>query len=100
MELFIGKSHVKCKLNCFKHLVGEPTENGLLPYQIQPSLPPPQMNITVETQSMAALATSNVTKQESFFHIVKPFMQYEDEKLDAHPIFAVQDARKLMQQHY
>jgi hypothetical protein len=78
MELFIGKSHVKCKLNCFKHLVGEPTENGLLPYQIQPSLPPPQMNITVETQSMAALATSNVTKQESFFHIVKPFMQYED----------------------
>jgi hypothetical protein len=47
---------VKCKLHCFKHLVVEPTNNGLLLYQIQTSLPPPQMNSTVETQSMAALA--------------------------------------------
>jgi hypothetical protein len=51
VELFIGQSHVKCKLHCFKHLVGEPTENGLLSHQIQPSL-----HITVENQSMAALA--------------------------------------------
>jgi hypothetical protein len=56
VEFFIGQLHVKCKLNCFKHLVGDPTENGLLSYKIQPSLPPPQMNSTVETRTLAALA--------------------------------------------
>ncbi len=63
VELFIGQSHVTCKLHGFKHLVGELTENGLWLYQIQPSLPPPQMNITVETLSMAALAIGS-----KFYH--------------------------------
>jgi hypothetical protein len=70
VELFIGQSHVKCKLHCFKHLVGEPNENGLLSYHIQPSLPPPQMNITVETQSMAALAIGSKFDHNGSLHEV------------------------------
>jgi hypothetical protein len=71
VELFIGQSHVKCKMHCFKHLVGEPTENGLLSNQIQPSLPPPQMNITVETCCMAALAIGSKFDQNgSLYEVV------------------------------